>query len=176
MKLTPMKPPNPLASPPSPQTRVYEWIVSSGAYDQVPARLYVTVRLPDSNDDFLPDILVDIPPETTMQEMEQFTERGAKLIQFFTMPRNNYAIAACAFLILVSLVSAIQSKHLGFVATFGLSILLLFISMFGGGANEHARKIQHYLEVLKLRTVNGTDNNDTSQIQKSFDNNLEIQE
>lgn len=168
MKLTTMKQPNPMSAPPSPSTPLYDWIVRSGSYDERPARLYLTARLPETVSTsihpepyaaetqlFQPDVLIDIPPHTTLQDMADFADTGATMIQFFTMPRNNIAVGMCATIIFISFVCALLYRNYFFATIFGLSVSLTAVTVVGGGANQHARTIQfHTLELqnkLKAR-------------------------
>jgi hypothetical protein len=165
MKLTTMKQPNPLASPPSPSTLLYDWVVRSGSYDERPARLYLTARLPETlsrnsayyepyaseTQIFQPDVLIDIPPTTTLKDMTDFAETGATMIQFFTMPRNNVSVVLCSLIIFLSLVSALVYRNYAFAAIFGLSVSLTVVTVVGGGANQHARTIQDYTREVQLK-------------------------
>ena len=165
MKLTTMKQPNPLSAPPSPGTFLYDWVVRSGSYDERPARLYLTARLPETvsstsnhaepyvteTQHFQPDVLIDIPPSTTLQDMADFAETGATMIQFFTMPRNNMSVALCVSIILLSLISALMYRNYMFAAVCGLSVSLTAVTVIGGGANQHAKTLQTYISELKLK-------------------------
>jgi hypothetical protein len=164
MKLTSMKQPNPLLAPPSPFTLLYDWVVRSGSYDERPARLYLTARLPErisrnsihaqpyesETQQFQSDVLIDIPPSTTLQDMSEFVDTGATMIQFFTMPRNNLSVSLCIGIILLSLVSAFYYKNYVFGLICGLSVLLVAVTVIGGGANQHAKTLQEYTEELKF--------------------------
>jgi len=165
MKLTTMKQPNPLSAPPSPGTFLYDWVVRSGSYDERPARLYLTARLPETvsltsnhaepyvteTHQFQPDVLIDIPPSTTLQDMADFAETGATMIQFFTMPRNNLSVALCVSIIFLSLISALLYRNYMFAAVCGLSVSLTAVTVIGGGANQHAKTLQTYISDLKLK-------------------------
>ena len=160
-----MKQPNPLSAPPSPGTFLYDWVVRSGSYDERPARLYLTARLPETvsstsnhaepyvteTQHFQPDVLIDIPPSTTLQDMADFAETGATMIQFFTMPRNNMSVALCVSIILLSLISALMYRNYMFAAVCGLSVSLTAVTVIGGGANQHAKTLQTYISELKLK-------------------------
>ena len=156
MKLTPMKAPNPLATPPSPTTKVYDWIVQSGSYDQRPARLYLTARLPESSfpepyEKFQSDVLIDIPPETTLENMTTFSDTGATMIQFFTMPRNNTSVGLCIGILVLSLLCALLYRNYAFAATGGMSFSLLCLTVMGGGANQETKTLQHYIQLLNSK-------------------------
>ena len=160
MKLTTMKQPKSESTPPSPSTLLYDWVVQSGSYDERPARLYLTARLGESTrhaqpyEGFQPDVLIDIPPSTTLQDMADFAETGAKMIQFFTMPRNNFSVGLCACIIVLSLISAILYRNYVFAAVCGLSVSLAAVTVIGGGANQHARTLQSYLtQTKKVKVV-----------------------
>jgi hypothetical protein len=167
MKLTTMKQPNPLAAPPSPSTLLYDWVVRSGSYDERPARLYLTARLPETlsrnssyyepyaseTQTFQPDVLIDIPPTTTLKDMSEFAETGATMIQFFTMPRNNVSVFLCSCIIIISLVSALLYRNYTFASIFGLSVSLTIVTVVGGGANQQAKTIQEHTRELRQKKV-----------------------
>ena len=157
MRLTTMKQPKP-GSTPSPSTLLYDWVVQSGSYDERPARLYLTARLEGTGhaqpyEGFQPDVLIDIPPSTTLQDMADFGETGAKMIQFFTMPRNNLSVALCACIIVLSLISALFYRNYVFAGVCGLAVSLAAVTATGGGANQHARTLQSYLNTNKKNKI-----------------------
>lgn len=159
MRLTSMKPPSPLSPPPDQSMLVYDWVVRSGSYENKPARLYLTARLPQEPrfpepyevTNFTPDVLVDIPPETTLKDMSEFTDTGATMIQFFTMPRNNTSVILCSIIIFISLACALMKRSYAFAAITGLSISLTICTVFGGGANQNTRTIQQHTAEIKQK-------------------------